>query len=129
MITNVKEKQKEYKKKREQELNKKVLGLFEQFKKVVARKIDYIENTVARDDDFLMFFIHNPVTNYLYPVQEKQFSDLIKTIDLGEIRLIFEDISKCNILKDSVSIKCSWEMVNNKQYESRWSRLWKFLFS
>lgn len=62
MITNVKEKQREYQKKRDEEQNREVLELFEQFKKVVAKKIDYIEDTVARDDDFLMFFIYNTST-------------------------------------------------------------------
>lgn len=124
MITNVKEKQKEYKKKREEEWNKEVLELFEQFKKVVMQKIDYIEDTVARDDNFLMFFIYNTSTKILSYSQKEQFSDLIKTIDLGEIRLMFEDISP--FLEDSVSIRCSWEMVEEEKEE--WS-LWTFLYS
>ena len=93
MITNVKEKQQEYKKRRGEEWNKEVLGLFEQFKKMVMKKIDYIEDTVSRDDNFLMFFIYNTSTKILSCSQKEQFSDLIKTIDLGEIRLVFEDIS------------------------------------
>lgn len=124
MITNVKEKQQEYKKKREEEWNKEVLVLFEQFKKVVMQKIDYIEDTVARDDDFLMFFIYNTSTKILSYSQKEQFSDLIKTIDLGEIRLIFKDISP--FLEDSISIQCSWEMVEEEKEE--WS-LWTFLYS
>lgn len=124
MITNVKEKQKEYKKKRGEEWNKEVLELFEQFKKVVMQKIDYIEDTVARDDNFLMFFIYNTSTKILSYSQKEQFSDLIKTIDLGEIRLIFKDISP--FLEDSVSIQCSWEMVEEEKEE--WS-LWTFLYS
>lgn len=124
MITNVKEKQKEYKKKREEEWNKEVLELFEQFKKVVMQKIDYIEDTVARDDNFLMFFIYNTSTKILSYSQKEQFSDLIKTIDLGEIRLIFKDISP--FLEDSVSIQCSWEMIEEEKDE--WN-LWTFLYS
>lgn len=124
MITNVKEKQEKYKKKREKEWNKEVLELFEQFKKVVMQKIDYIENTVTRDDNFLMFFIYNTSTKILSYSQKEQFSDLIKTIDLGEIRLVFEDISP--FLEDSVSIRCSWEMVEEEKEE--WN-LWTFLYS
>lgn len=124
MITNVKEKQQEYKKKREEEWNKEVLVLFEQFKKVVMQKIDYIEDTVARDDDFLMFFIYNTSTKILSYSQKEQFSDLIKTIDLGEIRLIFKGISP--FLEDSTSIQCSWEMVEEEKEE--WN-LWTFLYS
>lgn len=124
MITNVKEKQQEYKKRRGEEWNKEVLGLFEQFKKMVMKKIDYIEDTVSRDDNFLMFFIYNTSTKILSYSQKEQFSDLIKTIDLGEIRLVFEDISP--FLEDSVSIRCSWEMVEEEKEE--WS-LWTFLYS
>lgn len=133
MIANVKEKQKEYKKKREEERKEKTLAFFEQLKEIILNDVDYIESCVVANNDYIFFKIWNPVVSAPMKEDYHILQKLIKEIDLGEVRLLFDDIFKEQYRE--LRVRCCWEFVdkdveknNIEEEEEEWS-LWTFLYS
>lgn len=108
MITNVKEKQREYKKKRDEERRNEILAFFEQLKEIILNDVDYIENCVVANSDYVFFRIRKPIVPAPFEDEYPILEDLVHEIDLGEVRLLFDDIFR--IQYGELDIRCCWEL-------------------
>ena len=135
MITNVKEKQKEYKNKRDEERRNEILAFFEQLKEIILNDVGYIENCVVANSDYVFFRIREEIVPAPFEEEYPVLKDLIYEIDLGEVRLLFDGIFRGQY--GELDIRCCWELVNEdiekndieKEEEKEEWNLWKFLFS